>query len=230
MSEPEKLTSTLPIADRTLSTIESLRPMMLSMRWALKARLHANGWADVPIKDVDARMYFVGGAAHLVALHRPTGIDGVLMGGAEDGAHFPVDGHAPALTVGIISGTDPDDFFGCDCYSCHDDACSPPEDEDAWTCWRLDGLAQGGDGVWRWGYVPADSFGITRREQQMHDSGSAHNWCSLCRLENWLTKSSSSRLPPMIKPRDATLHIESTPHAGTSCTACKAALGMGALC
>ncbi|MDQ0768210.1 hypothetical protein QF031_000959 [Pseudarthrobacter defluvii] len=230
MQEPERAVATLPITDRSLASIEALRPTLQSMRWALKAQLHAAGWQSVPLTDIKGKMYFVGSIAHLVVMHRPTGIDGVLVGGAEDGAQFPVEGSTPALTVGMVSGTDPDDYYGCDCYSC--DSCDTPDETEAWTCWRLAGLIHNADDGWRWAYTSAASYGIERQEQRLHDLGTAHSarTCSLCKLENWMRKTSKARLPRTITSADATLHVEGAPHATTFCTGCAAGLEMRSIC
>lgn len=163
----------------------------------------------------------------MVAMHCPTGIEGVLIGGSEDGTIFPIACRIPPLTIGMVSGTNPDDFYGCSCYSCAH--YGTPADADELSRWMLAGLTQDGDGSWRWAYVQAASCGITRREQQLHDSGSAHSRCNLCRVEN-LLRTTSSRLPDSIRPSDATMHFNGTPHTETFCTACKAGLEIGALC
>lgn len=108
---------------------------------------------------------------------------GILIGGAEDGFTFPIDG-PPALSVGMISGTDPDDFFGCECYSCDEHA--PDDEPEVWTCWMLSGLSRTSDGERCWGYVPVTGFEVTRDEQRLHDTAVLHDTCDLCRLEDEL--------------------------------------------
>jgi len=224
--QPERLSAALQIEDRSRSSIEALRPALLGMRLSLKAQLHANGWKDVPLNDVTGKMYFVEDRVHMIALHKPNGINAMLVGGSADGAVIKLHHERPPLTMGIDSSTD-QDGEGCACYD--DDECLPDDlGETLWQCWQLAGVTRS-DGQWYAAYRPA-SARVTKDEQRQHNLGISHETCGLCKLLRWAEKTSRLKLPPSIRPADATLHRERAPHATTICTACRADLEMRTPC
>lgn len=231
MQVPARLTATLPLRRGDQEGLaRSALETLLNLKLSLKAQLHGEGWRDVSLKDFRATSYFLDGLVHHVVRHTPTGIPGVLVGGAEDGALFPIDGYAPPLTIGMVSSTDPEDYLGCDCYSCDNTKCSSAEEPDVWTHWMLEGLVHSDDAGWRWAYTSATSYGVTRWQQRMHDAGSAHAACGLCRLHNWMIETSPFALPPRIIDTDAALHINGVAHPVSHCSACKASMDVRIKC
>lgn len=220
IQETARLTASLRIAARSPTTVESLRPALLSMRLALKAQLHADGWTSVPLQDVTAKVFFVGNDAHLIALHRPSGADAMLVGGSADGAVIELDGQRPPLTMGVVSSTDREGD-GCACYRCED--CLPDAiDDRVWACWQLAGVTRSAD-EWFIAYVPA-ALPVTESEQRLHNDGSTHDACTLCKLERWLVATSRLQLPPKITAGDIDLHQRGAAHDPTFCSGCRAGL------
>lgn len=228
MQSPAMLTATLPLTGNVdAAAVSAAQQMLMHLKIALKAQLHADGWRDVPLTDFRATTYWATGAAHHVVSHTPRNIPGVLIGGAEDGAVFEITGHAPSLTIGMLSGSHIEDSLDCESGFCVGDECESSLEPEEWTHWKLAGLARSDD-QWCWAYVTAKSYGVTRMEQRLHDEGSAHKACVLCRLERYLRRTLTyAGGQRAIAPRDARQHAEIAPHSDFGCTACHVALPMG---
>lgn len=228
MQSPAMLTATLPISGSVdAAAVSAAQQMLMHLKIALKAQLHADGWHDVPLTDFRAMTYWATGAAHHVVRHAPRNIPGVLIGGAEDGAMFSITGDTPSLTIGMLSGSHVEDTLDRAGRRGVGDESESSLEHEEWTHWKLAGLARSDD-QWCWAYVSAQSYGVSRMEQRLHDEGSAHKACMLCRLERYLRRT----LPFVggqraIAPRDARQHADFTPHSDYGCTACHVALPMG---
>ncbi len=223
MQQPERMTATVPLTGLAAEALIALRPSLLSMRFAMLAKLHSMGWKTATVDHIDGRAYVVGDSVHLVALHAPRHLQAILVGGSHDGALIPMNTVLPPLTFGVMSSTDVEGE-GCSCYECDD--CTPDDEGVVWSCWQYAGVARDGE-RWCWAYGPAQAV-ITRGEQRMHDLGQTHEKpCGLCRLEHWVTKTSRLRLPGRVKSEDAALHHSGAPHSATFCSACKASIQMG---